>query len=293
MRIEKKKRLPEWLKVKYSASGNFNKVNSLLSELKLSTVCESACCPNRSECFGCGTATFMIMGEVCSRNCRFCAVSHGELSELEVSEPERLAKAVTELKLKHVVITSVTRDDLPDGGAEHFASCITEVRKANPAVKIEVLTPDFQLDYRALDIVAEAGPDVFNHNVETTRELTKSIRSNADYDRSLAVLKYMADKKLAWKVKSGFMVGLGESFDELVVVMKDLYAAGVNMLTIGQYLQPSKENVEVEKYYHPDEFAELKKEADAIGFDHVASGPFVRSSYHAELSLNDSKQDQQ
>ncbi len=284
---ENKARLPHWLKVKYGSGGSYNKVDDLLKELKLATVCQSACCPNRSECFSCGTATFMIMGEVCSRNCRFCAVAHGEMRPLDPTEPQRLASAVISLKLKHVVITSVTRDDLDDGGAAHFAQCINEIRKAASGTTIEVLTPDFMLSHASLDIVANAGPDVFNHNVETTRELTRSIRSNADYDRSLAVLRYMADKNQNWKIKSGFMVGLGESFDDLLVVMTDLHNAGVNMLTVGQYLRPSKDNVEVVRYYPPEEFEELKKAGEKIGFQHIAAGPFVRSSYHAELSLKD------
>lgn len=288
---EKMMRLPEWLKVKYSSGGSFNKVNDLLGELKLSTVCESACCPNRSECFGCGTATFMIMGEVCSRNCRFCAVSHGKLSELDEGEPERLARAVAILELRHVVITSVTRDDLPDGGAGHFSRCISEIRKQSSGTTIEVLTPDFMLNYQSLDIVADAGPDVFNHNIETTRSLTPQVRSNADYDRSLAVLSYMSGKKRDWKIKSGFMVGLGENFDDLVGLMRDLRLAGVDMLTIGQYLQPSKDNIAVARYYHPDEFVRLKNAGQEIGFSHVAAGPFVRSSYHAELSLRKAEND--
>ncbi len=207
------------------------------------------------------------------------------MGALDDSEPIRLAQAVSELGLKHVVITSVTRDDLTDGGASHFADCINRIRQVCDSVTIEVLTPDFLLNHSSLDIVSQAGPDVFNHNIETTRQLTASIRSNADYDRSLAVLKYMSDKKMTWKIKSGFMVGLGESYDDLIEVMCDLRSSGVDMLTIGQYLRPSKENIAVDRYYHPDEFEQLRIAGEKLGFAHVAAGPFVRSSYHADISI--------
>ncbi len=277
------------MKVRHSAGGSFNKVNDLIKGHGLATVCESASCPNRGECFSCGTATFMIMGDVCSRNCKFCGVNNGKLLPLDGTEPDRLAEVVKELGLKHVVITSVTRDDLPDGGARHFAECINKVKQLSMKPVVEVLTPDFNYDTDSLDIVAGAEPDIFNHNVETTRELTRMIRNNASYDRSLQVLKYMSDKKQDWVVKSGIMVGLGESFDELIATIEDIHAAGASMLTIGQYLRPSKQNICVEKYYHPDEFDELKQIAERIGFKHVASGPFVRSSYHAEGHFNQKK----
>ena len=285
------RRLPEWMKKNIScSSGSFNQVNDLLKQLDLATVCQSAHCPNQSECFGCGTATFMIMGKACTRNCRFCAVDHDTPTPLQADEPERIAQAASQLNLKHVVVTSVTRDDLPDQGASHFANTISELRKSVPDATIEVLTPDFSGDTNLLDIVAEAGPDVFNHNVETTRRLTPQIRNIADYDRSLSVLKYMSQKSdHKWLTKSGFMLGLGEESEEIPQLLHDLYNHGVQMLTIGQYLCPGNENIPVAKFYHPDEFEQIKDQAMDIGFKHVAAGPFVRSSYHAGISLDELK----
>ena len=227
----------------------------------------------------------MIMGEVCSRNCGFCAVEHGQLEPLADDEPKRLAEAVARLELKHVVITSVTRDDLADGGAEHFAKTITAVRKAKPETTIEVLTPDFKGNTQSLDVVCAAEPDVFNHNVETTRQLTPQIRSGADYDRSLGILRYVANIQGHHIVKSGFMVGLGEDDKQIAQTLKDMRAAGVQMITIGQYLRPGEKNRPVEKFYSPEEFELIRKLAEKTGFEHVAAGPFVRSSYHAELSI--------
>lgn len=256
--------------------------------MRLTTVCDGAACPNRGECFSRGTATFMIMGRHCTRNCQFCAVSHQQPEPLADDEPQRLAQAVKELGLRHVVITSVTRDDLPDGGADHFARTIQAVRELTPQATIEVLTPDFLGDSACLDKVHAAWPDVFNHNLETTRRLTPTIRSNADYDRSLGVLRYLAGKNPHPIVKSGFMLGLGETDEEITELLRDLRHAGVEMVTIGQYLRPSKQNHPVVKYYHPDEFTRIKEKAEALGFAHVAAGPFVRSSYHAEMSLRES-----
>ena len=267
--------------------GSFHEVNSLLEKYDLATVCQSAHCPNQNECFSCGTATFMIMGKACTRNCRFCAVGHDEPSPLLDDEPERIALVAAELKLKHVVVTSVTRDDLPDQGAGHFARTILELRKSVPNATIEVLTPDFSGDFTLLDIIAKALPDVFNHNIETTRRLTPVIRNNADYDRTLSVLSYMnlhKDKK--WLTKSGIMLGLGENDSEISEVLLDLHTNGVQMLTIGQYLCPGKDNISVAKFYHPDEFEQIMVNALNIGFKHVAAGPFVRSSYHAGGSLD-------
>ncbi len=275
-------RLPSWLKRPLGGGKDFAQVEGVLADLGLATVCRSAGCPNRGECFSCGTATFMIMGEVCTRNCEFCLVAHGEVAPLAADEPQRVAEAVQRMGLKHVVITSVTRDDLADGGAEHFAATIEAVRKGNKQVTIEVLTPDFKGDTGCLDAVVAARPDVFNHNVETTRRLTPEIRSGADYDRSLGVLKYVADIPNGPTAKSGLMLGLGESDDEIIETIKDLRAAGVELLTIGQYLRPGKANREVHKYYEPAEFEKLKEAALEMGFKQVASGPFVRSSYHAE-----------
>ncbi len=280
-----KRRLPTWLKRPMPKGEAFSHVISILKEKKLNTVCASAACPNQGECYSCGTATFMIMGDTCSRNCAFCNVNHGNLPPLAEDEPQRLAEAVVALSLKHVVVTSVTRDDLPDGGAAHFARTISAVRNAAPQVTIEVLTPDFQGHTRDLDIVAVAGPDVFNHNIETTRRLTPEIRSGADYDRSLAVLNYMANHQVTMTIKSGFMLGLGEWDSEIDEMITDLHAVGVQMLTIGQYLRPNTSNREVQKFYTPEEFQAIEARARQYPFKHVAAGPFVRSSYHAELSL--------
>ena len=280
-------RLPAWLKRPLPKGEKFQHVTQILEKLRLNTVCSSASCPNRGECYSQGTATFMIMGNVCTRDCRFCAISHGSTAPLESDEPRRLARAVRELNLKYVVITSVTRDDLPDGGAEHFAHTIRTVRELTPKVTIEVLTPDFQGDTNSLNIVYQAAPDVFNHNVETTQRLTPEIRSGADYERSLSVLNYMAGLENPPVIKSGLMLGLGETDDEISRTLQDLYQAGVKMLTIGQYLRPGKNNYEVKKYYPPDEFEQIKQQAEKIGFSHVAAGPFVRSSYHAETNLSD------
>ena len=274
--------MPGWLKRPLGGGAAFVQVEGVLADLGLATVCHSAGCPNRGECFSCGTATFMIMGEVCTRNCEFCLVRHGEAEPLAADEPQRLAEAVRRLKLKYVVITSVTRDDLADGGAGHFAATIAEVRKVNGQIMIEVLTPDFKGDTGCLDMVVAARPEVFNHNVETTRRLTPEIRSGADYDRSLGVLKYVADKPNGPAAKSGLMLGLGESDDEIIETLRDLRGAGVEMLTVGQYLRPGQANRQVFKYYEPAEFEKLKEAALEMGFSQVASGPFVRSSYHAE-----------
>ncbi|MBN1436030.1 MAG: lipoyl synthase [Sedimentisphaerales bacterium] len=286
------RRLPAWLKRPIPKGPQFEHVIETLKKLKLETVCGSAACPNRGECFSHGTATFMIMGANCTRNCRFCAVSHGTPTPLESDEPQRLAQAVAALELKHVVITSVTRDDLPDGGAVHFALVIQAVRQKCPKVTIEVLTPDFQFDTSCLDTVIKAQPDVFNHNVETTRRLTPEIRSGADYERSLAVLNYVAEQK-GPIVKSGFMLGLGETDEEIRQLLHDLRSAGVTMLTIGQYLRPSEQNRPVAKFYPPEEFDVIRQIAEDMGFNHVAAGPFVRSSYHAEISLQQQSQKDQ
>ena len=283
-----RRRLPEWLKRPLPRGEQFEHVMEVLKQFRLETVCGSAACPNRGECFSLGTATFMIMGDSCTRNCRFCAVRHEVPAALEADEPERLARATEALGLKHVVITSVTRDDLDDGGAGHFARVIEAVRRVCPATTIEVLTPDFQGEPACLDVVCGAGPDVFNHNVETTGRLTPEIRSGADYERSLGVLRYVAAKADRPVVKSGFMLGLGEQRGEIVETLEALREAGVEMLTIGQYLRPSKENRPVSRFYRPEEFDEYREMAEGLGFAQVAAGPFVRSSYQAELSLKQS-----
>jgi lipoyl synthase len=278
------RRLPSWLKRPVGRGTKFQEVKELLLELRLATVCSSAGCPNQGECFSQGTATFMILGATCTRDCQFCRVAHGTVSPPAADEPARVAEAVSRLQLRHVVITSVTRDDLPDGGADHFARTIQAIRERLENVTIEVLTPDFQGETSCLDTVCEAQPNVFNHNLETSRRLTPEIRSAADYARSLGVLRYVAQKEHGPIVKSGFMVGLGESEEEIDELLRDLRAAGVQMLTIGQYLRPSKENRLEQKFYPPQEFEQMKARAEALGFAHVAAGPFVRSSYHAGLS---------
>ncbi len=276
------RRLPDWLKRPLSTGPKLDRVTRILEDLHLNTVCQEALCPNRGQCFSSGTATFMILGKSCTRNCAFCAIPHGRPEAPEADEPVRLAEASGRLGLKHVVITSVTRDDLPDGGAAHFAACIAELRKTMPETTVEVLTPDFGGNTGLLDIVLEAGPDVFNHNLETTGRLTAEIRSGADYDRSLAVLNHASRSSRRPVVKSGFMLGLGETEAEIDELLHDLHSAGVEALTIGQYLRPTRRHREVIRYYEPEEFEALGKKALEAGFLSVASGPFVRSSYQAE-----------
>ena len=278
-------RLPRWLKRPLGSGEKFNRVVGVLGGLDLATVCDEAGCPNRGECYSTGTATFMIMGKVCTRNCEFCLVQHGKAAALRADEPKRVAAAAARLQLQHVVITSVTRDDLADGGAEHFARTVGAIRQRQPEATIEVLTPDFKGDRFCLDMVCAAGPDVFNHNLETVRRLSREIRRGADYDRSLGVLGYVAGKENHPVVKSGLMVGLGEDKQEIVEALADLRRVGVEMVTIGQYLRPSKRNRQVHKFYQPEEFDEFGRMAEKIGFGQVVAGPFVRSSYHAEKTV--------
>jgi len=276
-------RKPNWIRSQWPCNPEITKLKKLLREKGLATVCEEAACPNLGECFACGTATFMIMGDTCTRNCRFCNVQHGKPKVLDTNEPKLLAEAVTNLKLKYVVITSVTRDDLEDGGASHFAACIKTLRKAAPNIKIEILTPDFRycMD-EALKIVAANPPNVFNHNIETVPSLYRKVRPSADYETSLLLLQ--KHKKLLPNIptKSGIMLGLGETKEEVLQVLKDLRAQDVTMLTLGQYLQPTQEHLAVERYVTPEEFQNYKNIAKELGFLHVASAPLVRSSYHAE-----------
>ncbi len=269
---------PSWL-VQRVASGGFERVSGLLGGLGLHTVCQSASCPNIGECFGHGTATFLILGGVCTRRCRFCAVPKGEPAALDSGEPAKVAQAAAALGLRHVVVTSVTRDDLPDGGAGHFAATIVAVRAASPGTTVEVLTPDFAGDAHSLDIVLSACPEIFNHNVETVPRLYPTVRPGADYRRSLAVLAAAAREPLL--VKSGLMVGLGESEKEIIAVLGDLAAAGVRAVTVGQYLRPSPAHLPVVEYIHPDQFRRYEQAARSLGFSRVAAGPLVRSSYHA------------
>lgn len=283
------KRLPAWLRRPIARTGAFAQVDGVLGELRLNTVCQSAKCPNRGECFSDGTATFLIMGEVCTRNCRFCAVESRPPSPLDVDEPRRVAEAVSRLGLKHVVITTVTRDDLPDGGAGHFVATIEAVRSAVPAAAIEVLTSDFGGNAEAVDLVAKARPDVFNHNLETVPRLYAEVRPEAVYERSLRVLQRVSETQQDLPTKSGLMLGLGETPEEVVSVMRDLRDHRVTMLTLGQYLRPSPAHLPVAEFVEPAVFAGLAREAYGLGFSAVASAPFVRSSYHAgELAEEES-----
>ena len=274
-------RKPDWIKVRLPSNPVYFSTKALISDLNLHTVCESAQCPNRWECWSSGTATFMIAGDRCTRACGFCAVTTAKPFALEADEPERVAKAILRMKLKHVVITAVARDDLKDGGAAHFARTITTVRAAQPELVIEVLTPDFHAKEDCLQIVAEAGPDIFNHNLETVERLTSAVRSRAKYRTSLTVLRRMKEIAPHINTKSGLMLGLGEQEDELLTAMDDLRASNVEVLTLGQYLRPSPQHLPVVSYVHPDKFEEYKRIGYEKGFTYVASGPLVRSSYHA------------
>ncbi len=276
-------RKPDWIRVKIPASPKIDHIKQKLREHKLASVCEEASCPNLGECFSNGTATFMIMGDICTRRCPFCDVAHGKPKPLYENEPTELASAIREMGLSYVVITSVDRDDLKDSGAQHFANCISETRRLNPDIKVEVLVPDFRgrIDI-ALDILKAAPPDVFNHNLETVPRLYKKARPGVDYAWSLQLLKKYKALKPGVTTKSGLMLGLGETLDEVKLVMDDLYAHDVDMVTLGQYLQPSKDHLKVERFVHPDEFDELRIYGEKLGFKHVASGPLVRSSYHAD-----------
>jgi lipoyl synthase len=278
-------RKPDWIRVRVaSAASRFHEVKALLREQHLNTVCEEASCPNIGECFGHGTATFMIMGDKCTRRCPFCDVGHGRPDPLDPNEPEHLAQSVARLALKYVVITSVDRDDLRDGGAGHFADCIRAVRRASPGTRVEVLVPDFRgrLE-RALPVLLATPPDVMNHNLETVPRLYRSARPGADYAHSLRLLREFGQAAPDVPTKSGLMVGLGETDDEILQVLRDLRAAGVQMLTVGQYLAPSAHHLPVLRYAPPETFRMFEREARALGFAHAACGPMVRSSYHADL----------
>jgi lipoic acid synthetase len=282
--IEEVLKKPDWIRVK-AASGNtrFNEIKKILRENQLVTVCEEASCPNIGECFGKGTATFMIMGDKCTRRCPFCDVGHGRPDPLDLEEPNNLAKTIAALKLSYVVITSVDRDDLRDGGAQHFVNCITKTKELSPQTKIEVLVPDFRgrLE-KALDIFNDGLPDVMNHNLETVPRLYKEARPGSDYMHSLKLLKDFKARYPHVSTKSGLMVGLGETDEEILEVMKDMREHDIDMLTIGQYLAPSGHHLPVRRYVHPDTFAMFEKEAYAMGFTHAAVGAMVRSSYHAD-----------
>ncbi|TKJ35132.1 lipoyl synthase [bacterium (candidate division B38) B3_B38] len=277
---------PSWLKVKLPTGEKFRQVNALIKKYNLHTVCRSALCPNKGECFSRGVATFMILGDVCTRRCRFCNVTKGSPSPMDEGEARRVAQAVSKLGLRHAVVTSVTRDDLPDGGASLFAATITAIRALNPGCRVEVLVPDFKGSAEALSIVLRAKPDILNHNMETVERLYALVRPGADYARSLNLLHH--SKRIAPTIltKSGLMVGLGEQWEEIITSLENLRGVDCNMLTIGQYLQPSKHQLPVSRYYTPEEFAELRETARKMGFRNVASAPLVRSSYQADLQFS-------
>lgn len=277
---------PDWLKVRFPGGRDFAEIKSILRLHRLHTVCEEAVCPNIGECFNSRTATFLVLGDVCTRNCGFCAVKKGRPSDPDPTEPKRIADAVMEIGLRYVVVTSVTRDDLPDGGARHYAETIREIKRSDPNCLIEVLIPDFLGSYEALRVVVDEGPDVLNHNLETVPRLYYRVRPMANYLRSLRVLE-MA-KMLASHIttKSGLIMGLGEGLDEIMGVMGDLRAVGCDVLTMGQYISPGDQSLPVARYYAPEDFDDLKFKAEQIGFRHVTSAPLVRSSYHASSLHN-------
>lgn len=275
-----RERLPEYLKRPIIDTDKTRTVRKILKANCLNTVCENARCPNKNECYTKHTATFLIMGGVCTRNCKYCNISCQKPEPLDVDEPKHIAKAVKDLGLKYAVITSVTRDDLPDGGAEHFAKCIEEIRKISPDTKIEILTPDFKGNIESLNTIIKAHPDVFNHNIEAVCGIFKTVRPQGNYDVSLSVLKYIKENSDI-KTKSGLIIGLGENFEQIKETFEDLYNVGCDILTVGQYIQPSKEHYPVGKYYKPEEYEELKKLATSVGIKHSQIGPLVRSSYNA------------
>lgn len=282
-------RKPEWLKIKLNTNQNYTGLKKMMRENRLHTVCEEAKCPNIHECWAVRkTATFMILGDICTRGCRFCAVKTGMPTELDLQEPERVAESVETMGLRHVVITAVARDDLQDGGAAVFAETIRAVRRRNPMCTIEVLPSDMKGDYESLHTLMDAKPDIFNHNIETVRRLTKRVRARATYDRSLELLKRVKEIAPNTPTKSSIMVGLGETKEEILQAMDDLLAHKVDIMTIGQYLQPSRKHLNVERYYRPEEFEELKQIALEKGFRHCEAGPLVRSSYHADEQVNES-----
>jgi lipoic acid synthetase len=284
------RRHPDWIKVRAPTSPEYFRTRALLTELKLHTVCQEACCPNIGECFGHHTATFMLMGDVCTRNCPYCAVTHGHVRPLDPDEPRRVAEAISRLGLKHVVVTSVDRDDLNDGGAAHFAATALAIKQATPSTRVEVLVPDFRGSRHSVETVVRSPVDVYNHNVETVPSLYRKCRPGGHYDVSLEVLTYA--KQIALEsarqvlTKTGIMLGLGEERDELMRVLNDLRAVDCDILTLGQYLRPSQDHLPVVRYVPPVEFAELKRDALALGFRHVEAGPLVRSSYHAWEHVN-------
>lgn len=277
-----KRRLPEWFKVPMPGGPNYMRLRNLMRAEQLHTVCEEAHCPNIGDCWERGTATFMILGDICTRACRYCAVTSGVPVGLDLEEPIRLGETVERLGLSYAVITAVNRDDLPDGGAFIFAQCVSQIRKRRPECKVELLIPDFEGNWDALQKVMDVGPDTLNHNIETARRVFRMVRPKGDYDLSLELLERAKEMDEDAVTKSGMMVGLGETWDEIVETMEDLRSVDCDLLTIGQYLRPSARHAVVEKWYKPAEFEELREIGESLGFSHVASGPLVRSSYHAD-----------
>lgn len=282
MKIRNEKK-PDWLKIKLDTSGDYSEVGRIVKEHGLHTICSSGMCPNKSECWSRGTATFMILGEICTRSCKFCATITGKPAEPDLAEPAALARSVSLMKLKHCVITSVDRDDLPDGGAAHWAQVIKECRKVNPDTTIEVLIPDFDGKPELIDIVLEAGPDIVAHNIETVSRLTPQVRSRAKYSLSMQTIKHISQR--GFRSKSGLMLGLGESEEEILETLLDLRHNGCEIVTIGQYLRPTLKHLEVSEYVTPEKFAQYKDIALKVGFSHVESGPLVRSSYMADKAV--------
>jgi lipoic acid synthetase len=282
---------PEWLRVRIRADGSFERVSQLIGDLSLHTVCQEARCPNIFECWGEGTATFMILGDICTRHCGFCAVGKGRPLPLDPDEPRHVGEAVRNLGVRHAVVTSVNRDELPDGGSQHFAETIGWIRRLNPGTRVEVLIPDFCGNESALDLVLAAKPDVLNHNTETVPRLYKRVRPDAKYEQSMTVLRRADSRKSVYPLltKSGLMVGLGETMDELRQTFEDIRDTGCDILTVGQYLAPTSRHIPIEKYYSPEEFGELRAHAQSIGFRYVEAGPLVRSSYHAGRHTPDSE----
>lgn len=282
----KTNRRPEWLRVRLPAGEGYLEIKRLLRSARLHTVCEEAHCPNIGECFNQRTATFLILGDVCTRGCRFCNVAKGVTQPIDPGEPERVAVAARQMSLRHVVVTSVTRDDIPDGGAQQYADTIAAIRRCSPESTIEVLIPDFRGDIDALKVVIRAKPDIINHNMETVPLLYRVVRPGAVYEQSLTLLKKVRMSSHDIITKSGLMVGLGEEFEEIIEVMKDLRGVGCEVLTIGQYLSPGRQHLPVERFYHPDEFEAFRIKGRELGFSHVEAGPLVRSSYHAAMQLD-------
>ncbi|BFH67076.1 lipoyl synthase [Paenibacillus dendritiformis] len=288
--MKTKEQKPDWIRIKLTTGENYSEIKDMMRSKTLHTVCEEARCPNIYECWANRTATFMILGDICTRACRFCAVNTGMPTELDLQEPERVAEAAERMGLRHCVVTSVARDDLNDGGASIFAETIRAIRRRMPFCSVEVLIPDFMGNWDALRVVMDAKPDILNHNIETVERMSDRVRAKAKYSRSLELLRRAKEMQPGIPTKSSIMLGVGEEWDEILQAMDDLRAADCDILTLGQYLQPSPKHLDVAKYYHPDQFAELKQEGMKRGFSHVESGPLVRSSYHAHEQVKSAHQ---